>query len=576
VTPIRTLVIDDLLGRDPVEARVFSSKIGVAAHAVVGQSDQRRDIVVAFEAGQRITAAAVRNDYELIRAAVAGERESASAASAWSLILLDVRFDSGALREDGTTDGGLEDDTFGEVVRERLIADFGDLPIVLLTSKRQVELKQPTVPYLAKDGLDEREFAVCLLRHGRLTSEQRRCLLGLGPEIVAESEASLIAFQTAFVHARENVSVSIRGESGTGKEVLARYIHARSQRTGRFVAINVSAIPQDQIEAELFGIEDRAATGVSRRIGLFELAIGGTLFLDEIGDMPLAAQAKVLRALQEREVLRVGGREPVALDFRLVTATARDLEAMVQSNTFRADLLHRLNTVRIDVPPLRARRAELARMARALLERFSRAFGKRDVTLAADAETLLADQPFPGNVRELENVIQRLVSAAGHGQLIDAGQVRAALSPATPATDRALAAPVARVEAPLATVPHSTQAIALAALPSLLSGVDVTPSDPSVGGLLPRLQGALNGLSRRLAAAALEAYRDKRDGSLNLQGAMQYLTADKMLSGKGPGRLMNSLMGRKQDLPVTAAELEEFVKSMHAQEDAGHGNAGHE
>ncbi len=213
-----------------------------------------------------------------------------------------------------------------------------------------------------------------------------------------------------------NATVLVTGETGTGKELVAERVHARSRRaTGPLVKLNCASLAESLLEAELFGYEKGAFTGADRlRPGLFEAARGGTLFLDEIGDVPPTLQVRLLRVLQEREVLRVGGRKPVGVDFRLVAATHRDLDALVAAGGFREDLLFRLRVVEIRVPPLRDRREDIPTLAERLLCRHAAKNGVPFRPLAPAALALLMEHPFPGNVRELEHVLERaLVLAAG-------------------------------------------------------------------------------------------------------------------------------------------------------------------
>jgi transcriptional regulator with PAS, ATPase and Fis domain len=207
------------------------------------------------------------------------------------------------------------------------------------------------------------------------------------------------------------VTVLITGESGTGKEVLARYLHERSERSsGPFVAVNLPAIPSELLESALFGHVKGSFTGAHRQTyGKFELANGGTLFLDEIAELKPGIQAKLLRALQEREVERVGGARPIPVDLRVICATNRNLDKMVAEGRFREDLYWRLKVVPIELPPLRARREDVRELAQHFFGRFSVAYGRPPQTLTDGAVALLEQHAWPGNIRELENLVERLV-----------------------------------------------------------------------------------------------------------------------------------------------------------------------
>lgn len=216
-----------------------------------------------------------------------------------------------------------------------------------------------------------------------------------------------------------DASVMIQGESGTGKEVLAQWIHARSPRKDKaFVAVNCGAIPESLVESELFGFEKGAFTGAHQaKPGKFELAHGGTLFLDEIGELPLAAQVKILRALQERKIDRVGSTNSQAVDVRIICATHRDLVQMVQEGKFREDLYYRLNVIPLELPALRSRDGDLALLAESILQRLNRRYGS-EYRLQAKDHALLAQHEWPGNVRELENVLERSV-VLSHGNELE-------------------------------------------------------------------------------------------------------------------------------------------------------------
>lgn len=238
---------------------------------------------------------------------------------------------------------------------------------------------------------------------------------------IAGDDSSLALLTLAERIARSEIPVLLEGPTGTGKEVLARFIHRCSERAGGpFVAVNCAAMPEAMLEGLLFGHRKGAFTGAAEsREGLFRAAHGGTLLLDEIGELPLALQAKLLRALQEGEVLPLGATQPLPVDVRIVAATNRRLAAEVEAGRFREDLLYRLNVFPLDIAPLRARRLDIAPLAFGMLLRHAgRAFW-----LADDALELLAGHHWPGNVRELENVIRRAILLAGEALLITAEHI---------------------------------------------------------------------------------------------------------------------------------------------------------
>jgi two-component system nitrogen regulation response regulator GlnG len=242
------------------------------------------------------------------------------------------------------------------------------------------------------------------------------------PEIVGEAPAMQEVFRAIGRLSRSNITVLINGESGTGKELVARALHRHSPRAqGPFIAINIAAIPRELLESELFGHEKGAFTGAAtQRKGRFEQAHGGTLFLDEIGDMPVELQTRLLRVLSEGKFYRVGGHEQVETDVRLITATNQDLEERVKDGRFREDLFHRLNVIRIHLPPLRARREDIALLARHFLKQSAAELGVEAKQLLPETESFLAHLPWPGNVRQLENTCRWLtVMAPGQTVRVD-------------------------------------------------------------------------------------------------------------------------------------------------------------
>jgi DNA-binding NtrC family response regulator len=238
-------------------------------------------------------------------------------------------------------------------------------------------------------------------------------------EMVYRDDAMAHVVKLAQQIAPSDASVLVTGESGTGKEVLARYVHARSNRAkGPFISVNCAAIPEALLESELFGHEKGAFTGaVARRIGKFEEANGGTLLLDEISEMDVRLQAKLLRALQERVIDRVGGTRPVPVDIRIIATSNRNLGEAVREGTFREDLLFRLNVVNLKIPPLRERPADVLELAQHFARLYSQANGVPLRPLSADAKRQLSLARWPGNVRELENTMHRAVLMASGDEI---------------------------------------------------------------------------------------------------------------------------------------------------------------
>ena len=293
-----------------------------------------------------------------------------------------------------------------------------DLDEVLLLSERALAASRLTQEVARlRTGLAEvREFSALIGRHPRMQD----------------------VYKTIGRIAGTDVTVLLRGESGTGKELVARAIHHYSRRSGRpFVAVSCAAIPGTLLESEMFGHERGAFTDAKeRRLGKFELAHGGTLYLDEIGDMPVDLQTKLLRALQERTIERVGGHESIAIDVRVLAATNRDLEALMKEGRFREDLYYRLNVVTVNLPPLRERRRDIPLLVEHFLAKHVEELGERGV--APEALDRLVGYDWPGNVRELENVVQRAMVMATAGVILPEhlpiGPVSAAASLAVDAT----------------------------------------------------------------------------------------------------------------------------------------------
>jgi DNA-binding NtrC family response regulator len=318
----------------------------------------------------------------------------------------------------------------GEEVFARLHEAHPGLPIVFLTAFGSVEgavlaIRNGAFDYLQKPFKREDLLLVVkrALAHATLEREVERLkgrLEALGETDAPQSRNAAMLEQTEKGRraAATDATVMILGESGTGKEVMARYIHSQSRRrNGAFVPVECNAMPGSLIESELFGYERGAFTGAERmKKGLIESADGGTLFLDEIGDLGVELQTRLFRFVEERELRRLGGLEPVRVDCRIVCATNQDLAAKIKAGTFREELYYRLGVVTVKLPPLRERPEDIPHLARFFLERFSRRYGKSLAAAPRFYEALLR-QAWPGNVRQLKNVMENLTALHPGGTL---------------------------------------------------------------------------------------------------------------------------------------------------------------
>jgi DNA-binding NtrC family response regulator len=318
----------------------------------------------------------------------------------------------------------------GEEVFARLHEAHPGVPIVFLTAFGSVEsavlaMRNGAFDYLQKPF--KREDLLLVVRRALSHAELKREVetlkgrleaLGETDHPQSRSAAMLELSDKARRAAATDATVMILGESGTGKEVMARYIHCQSRRkNGPFVAVECSALPGSLIESELFGYERGAFTGADRvKKGLIESADGGTLFLDEIGDLSVELQTRLFRFVEERELRRLGGIEPVRVDCRILCATNQDLAAKIKAGAFRQELYYRLGVVTVKLPPLRERPEDIPHLARFFLERFSRRYGKRLSASPRFYEALLG-QPWPGNVRQLKNLMEKLTALHPEGVL---------------------------------------------------------------------------------------------------------------------------------------------------------------
>jgi DNA-binding NtrC family response regulator len=306
----------------------------------------------------------------------------------------------------------------------RIAERWENLPVVVMTAQGTLETAVDAIRAGAYDFVTKppqpEALRIALERasaHRRMKDEVLRLRRAVKEtvafeEIVGASAAMKRVFDLVERAADTDVSVLITGESGTGKELVARALHRRSARAPKpFVALSCAAVPEHLLESELFGYVKGAFTDArTPRAGLLAQAAGGTLFLDEIGDMSLALQPKLLRALQERAFRPVGGNEEISFDARIITATNRDLEKSVEDRSFRQDLYFRINVVRIHLPPLRARGNDVLLIAQTLLERYASLSGRKVSGLTKSAAQRLLAYPWPGNVRELSNCIERAVA----------------------------------------------------------------------------------------------------------------------------------------------------------------------
>ena len=313
---------------------------------------------------------------------------------------------------------------------EQLLALDGDIKVIVLTGQndranalRAVAMgaydffAKPFEPELLNLTV-ERAF-----RLAELQAENRRLQLAYQPDALAglttRDPGMLRVCRTIEKVASSNATVLLLGESGTGKELLARGLHQASPRkSGKFVAINCAAIPENLLESELFGYEKGAFTGAAKMtLGKIETASGGTLMLDEIGDLPFSLQAKLLRFLQERTIERIGGRQEIPVDVRIVCATHQDLMALTKESRFREDLYFRLAEIVVEIPPLRSRVGDPALLAHGFARRFAQEQNRGNLTLSEDAVRAIEAHGWPGNIRELENCIKRAVIMADGTQV---------------------------------------------------------------------------------------------------------------------------------------------------------------
>jgi two-component system, NtrC family, response regulator HydG len=352
--------------------------------------------------------------YEIGTAEGANEALTRMADGKWDLALVDIKMRG--------TDGI-------ELQRRMRVID-PELVTIIMTGYASVDtavqaMKNGAYDYLTKpldpDEVAHKVFKAISERRTRKENERLRDMVEvcLTHDLVGQSAAMKKILEAIETVAPTEATVLITGESGTGKELVCRAIHGSSPR--RFhplVAIHCGALTETLLESELFGHEKGAFTGAQyRKKGKFEIAEGGTVFLDEIGDISLKTQTDLLRVLQEREIVRVGGNQPIKVDFRIVAATNKDLEKLIEQGQFRPDLFYRLNVFRIEMPPLRERKEDIPALVDHFVRKFSREMNKKIVRVEPSAMYALQQYPWPGNVRELENAVERAMVVAHEAEL---------------------------------------------------------------------------------------------------------------------------------------------------------------
>lgn len=320
-----------------------------------------------------------------------------------------------------TLDYRLPDLTGGELLK-RIRFAYPEVPVIVISGQEDVKtavnlLKEGAYDYITKDedirerllnSISNAKKSVMLSREVESLREELSYKYDFSKSIIGTSSAITKVFKMLEKAVKTNITLSITGETGTGKEVVAKATHFNSTRKKfPFVAVNIAAIPDTLLESELFGHEKGAFTGaVARRVGKFEEANKGTLFLDEIGEMDMNLQAKLLRVLQEREIIRIGGNTTVKLDVRVITATHRDLAQLVKEGTFREDLYYRLMGMPIHLPPLRERGSDIILISRYFIDTFAKENNMPKVTLSQDGIDKLMTYSFPGNIRELKAIVE--------------------------------------------------------------------------------------------------------------------------------------------------------------------------
>ncbi len=382
-------------------------------------SPQKTILIVDDDEGMRDTLTAIlKREYRVMSVSSAEDGLSRLRQHRVDLMLLDVRLPG---------IGGLE------MLRQVRDQQRDDLEVIMISAITDVEIavqamKLGAYHYITKEF--DYDALRALVRNASERQDLRKSVESLTAQVQAQDEEFVMGTSPAMRGvvtlvqkvARLDTTVLITGESGTGKEMLARRIHAESdRRKGAFIAVNLAAVPSELVESTLFGHERGAFTGaVRQQLGKFELASGGTLFLDEIGDLRLDLQAKLLRAIQENEIERVGGRLPIRVDLRLVVATNADLSEAVRLGRFREDLFYRINVIPVRLPPLRDRMEDLSQLLDVFIRRYAIRFKKVVRGIEPSAFAVLERYAWPGNIRELQNLAERMVAVCDKTEITEA------------------------------------------------------------------------------------------------------------------------------------------------------------
>ncbi len=382
-------------------------------------SERRKTVlIVDDDEGMRDTLSAVlKRDYRLLKAATGEAALQIIEKEEIDLIMLDVRLP------------GISGFEVLKIAKE----NYPKVEVIVISALKELDaaveaMRYGAYHYISKDF--DAEGVRALVANASERQELSRSVMRLSAEVAEQNDREFIVGPSQATReivdlvqkiAKLSATVLILGESGTGKELLARMIHRESaDPASPFVAVNLAAIPRELVESALFGHEKGSFTGaIKQQLGKFELAGGGTLFLDEVGDLRAELQAKLLRALQEGEIERVGGTHPIKTDFRLITATNVDLEKAIKAGTFREDLYYRLNVVPIRMPALRDRIEDLPELARFFLRRYNQKFRKGIQGIADSTLKILSSYWWPGNIRELENLMERIVAVSDKDWITD-------------------------------------------------------------------------------------------------------------------------------------------------------------